>query len=124
MTAKVLLYTLILVIVISTAFMNTFYSAARTDSGVLVIIGVFIFTALFTLGLISLFLKAAARWRRVGGVLFLFIALMAILALPSYYHDRGGSFTDYPFLLLPYLAVALSWTISGVLVWRGAESED
>ncbi len=123
MTAKVLLYALILVIVISTAFMNVF-SGVIDERGALDIVILSIITALVTLGIISLFLKAAVRWRRVGGVLFLLMGLVAVLALSSYYDDRGISYTDYPFLLFPHLAMALSWVVSGVLVWRGAEQED
>ena len=118
MTAKGLLYTLLTIIIIITTFTNIFISVVD-DRGALDIVVFSLIMALALLGLISLFLKAAARWRRVGGVLFLLMGLMGILALPSYYHDRGDSFTDYLFLLLPYLALVLSWAISGVLVWRG-----
>lgn len=123
MTAKVLLYTLITIIVVSITFIEVF-SSVVDDRDALNIIVYPLITALLFLGLISLFLKAAVRWRRIGGVLFLLMGLVALLALSSYYDDRGISYTDYPFLLFPHLAMALSWVVSGVLVWRGAESED
>ena len=123
MTAKVLLYTLILVIVISITLMNVFSSVVDDRSALNIVIPSLI-SALFTLGLISLLLKAAIRWRRVSGVLFLLMGLGALIILSFYYDDRGISYTDYPFLLFPHLAMALSWVVSGVLVWRGAESED
>lgn len=118
MTAKGLLYTLLTIIVIGTTFMNIFYDVID-ERGVLGIVIFSIITALFSLGLISLFLKAAARWRHVGSLLFLIVGIGTLSFISSFYDDRGLSYAEYPFLLLMHLALGLSWAVSGVLVWRG-----
>ncbi len=118
MTAKGLLYTLLTIIVVSTTFMNIF-SSVVSDRGALYIVGFSLVNALATLGLISLFLKAAARWRHVGSLLFLIVGIGTLLFISSFYDDRGISYAEYPFLLFPHLAMAFSWVVSGVLVWRG-----
>ena len=118
MTAKGLLYTLLAISVISTAFMNTFSSVVNDKDALDIVVNSLI-TALFFLGLISLFLKAAAKWRRVGSVLFLIMGIGTLSFISSFYDDRGISYTDYPCQMFVHLAMGLSWVLSGILVWRG-----
>ncbi len=119
MSLEGLFYALLAIIVLCIASMNAFIYATRTDSNFLYTVGISILTGLFLYGLILLFLKAAAKWRRAGRVLFLLMGLLGFIALPFYYYDKGGSFSDYPLLLLPYLLVVLSFVISGILIFKG-----
>ncbi len=114
-TAELLLYTLLTISVISGVIANVLKTATNTSS----------FFDLFITGLISLLagigfivivLGIAKRWHRVGGVIFLGIALFILFSLPFSYNEELSLFHNYPYLIAPALVIALSWAVSGVII--------
>jgi len=114
-TAELLLYTLLTISVISGVIANVLKAATNTSN----------FFELFITGLISLLagigfivivLGLAKRWHRIGGVIFLGIALFILFSLPFSYNEELSLFYDYPYLITPLLVTALSWAISGVII--------
>ena len=114
-TAELLLYTLLTISVISGVIANVLKTATITGG----------FLDLFITGLISLLtstefivivLEIAKRWHRVGGTIFLGIALFILFSLPLSYNEELSLFHDYPYLIAPLLVIALSWVISGVII--------
>ncbi|MFC1865370.1 hypothetical protein ACFLYB_01485 [Chloroflexota bacterium] len=114
-TAELLLYTLLAISVISGVVVNVLKAAINISS----------FPELFIYGLISLLLgigiiaiiwEVVKRRRRVGGAIFLAIAIYMLWGLLYEYNHENGSLYDYPYLMAPVLVLAVSWIVSGVII--------
>lgn len=114
-TAKLLLYTLFTVSVISGVIGNVLLRATQTSN----FLDPFIISPISLFGSIGFFaiiLEVAKKWHRVGGAILLGIALFILFSLPSGYNEEIGLFHDYPYLIAPALVSTVSWAISGVII--------
>ena len=118
-TAKLLLYTLLTISVISSVLVNTLHWVTLSES----------FLEIFIMGLVSLLagigfiaiilaiiLEVVERWHRIGGVIFLGIAIYMLWGILYSYNQELSPFYNHPYLLVPLLMVALSWVIYGVII--------
>ena len=118
-TAKLLLYTLLTISVISSAI-TSFLGAATNNSSILEIIMWGSSFTLISTGFIAVILLVSKRWQRIGGAILLGIALYTLSGFLYQYNRENGLFYDHTYLIAPFLVIIVSWTISGViLITRG-----
>ena len=115
-TAKLLLYTLLTISVISGVIGSVLLRAADTSNSFLEIFIIGLVSLLAGIGFIAIILGVAKRWQFVGGAIFLSLALFILFSLPSGYNMERSFLHDYPYLIVPLLVTTLSWAISGVII--------
>ena len=114
-TAKLLLYTLLTISVISGAI-TSFLGAAINNSSFLELFMWGLTPPLMGIGFIAIILLVAKRWQRVGGAILLGMALYTLSGFFYQYNQELGSFYDHPYLIAPFLVMIVSWAISGVII--------
>lgn len=114
-TAKLLLYTLLTISVISGAVASVLGAVVNNSS----LIEIFMWglsPPLMVIGFIAIILLVAKRWQRVGGVILLGVALYTLFGLFYQYNQKFGLFYDHPYLIAPFMVMIVSWVISGVII--------
>jgi hypothetical protein len=114
-TAKLLLYTLLIISIISGVVGSSLVSVSYNNSSLSLFIHVLV-SLLSGIGFIVIILEVAKRWQHVGGGILLAIALFILLSLPAGFNEELGLFHDYPYLLAPLLVVTISWAVSGAII--------
>ena len=118
-TAKLLLYTLLTISVVSGIVGNSLMLATNNVSS----LDFFIFYVLMGvgamlagIGFVAIILEVARRWQRVGGGLFIGIAIFIFASLPSGFNEELRLFHDHPYIIAPVLIINISWLISGIII--------
>lgn len=118
-TAELLLYALLTISVISGVVVNVLRASINTNSFLeLFIYG--LISLLMGIGFIAIIWEVTKRWHRVGGVLFIAIAIFILWGIIYSYNQGIGTFYDTPYLLAPPLVLITSLAISGtIIIMRG-----
>ena len=114
-TAKLLLYTLLITGAISSAI-TSFLGAAINNSSFLDFLMWGLALPLMGIGFIAIILLIAKRWQRIGGVILLGMMLYSLAGVLYQYNKELGLFYDHPYLIAPFLVMIVSWAISGVII--------
>ncbi len=114
-TAKLLLYTLLTISVISGVIGSTLTAATYNISSLELFIYVLI-AILGGIGVVAILLEVAKRWQHVGGGLFVGIPIIIFASLPAGFNEEFHLFHDYPYLIAPLLLWNTAWLISGIII--------
>jgi len=114
-TAKLLLYTLLTISVISIVIGSTLTAVTYDISSLELFIYVPV-AILSGIGFVAIILEIAKRWQRVGGALFVGIAIFVFASLPSGFNEELDLFHDHPYLVAPLLVWNICWLISGIII--------
>jgi hypothetical protein len=120
-TAKLLLYALLTISVIS----GVIGSALTTANISISLLGFFVtilVAILAGIGFVAIILEAAKRWSLVGGGIFIGFALFILFSLPYGYNEAFNSHRFSPFILATLVVWNVSWLISGIIIiFRGKD---
>ena len=117
-TTELLLYTLLTISVISSVVGNVLNAAINSSNFLELFISGLI-SLLIVIGMIAIIWGVVKRWHRVGGAIFLAIAIYMLWGLLYAYNQELGLLYDYPYLVAPALVWTVSWAISGVIIISG-----
>ena len=80
-----------------------------------VLVAVVIYT-LCTIGLVSIILEAAKKWRLITGIILTALALYIIISLPAAYNFEHGVFYHSWIMIALQLISCLGWLMSGIII--------
>ena len=106
-TAKLLLYTLLTISVISGVIGSTLKVLTNNINTLDLFIYILI-AILAGIGFIAIILEVAKRWHRVGGGLFVGISIFILASLPSGFNEELHLFHDHPYIIAPVLIINIS----------------
>jgi hypothetical protein len=104
-------YILLIISVLSTVVANTIKIFSGNGSLLENLLSIVI-SALCVIGFIVLILEVAKKWRFIGAVIFIGLALMIFLSFSSIYSEFQNSI----YMMVLLLVSAVAWSISGIIL--------
>ena len=114
-TAKLLLYTLLIIGVVSSAI-TSLLAAAVNNIGFLDFVMWGLGPPLMGIGFIAMVLLIVKRWQRIGGALLLGMMVYTLSGFLYQYSHEWGAFYDHPYLIAPFVVMIVSWALSGAII--------
>jgi hypothetical protein len=108
---KTLFHAVVTISVLCGIIANIVNAVTSIDSLFDIVLSIVI-SVLCVIGMMSIILEVAKRWRYIGAAIFIGLALLIFLSFTSIYSELQ----DTPVLIALLLITAIAWSMAGIIV--------